>query len=129
MGQKMIMLVDDDNDDRGFFCSAVKKIDPSCVCLLTENGKDALEKLRNAPQLPDLIFLDLNMPVMNGVECLKELKKDALLKNIPVIIYSTSVNQEDMNRTKQLGASHYLVKPFDTNTLPDEIAKVIAMNF
>ncbi len=93
---KILMIVDDDKDDRFFFRSAIRKNNPTFECIEAENGVDALEQLRKAEQLPDFIFLDLNMPKMDGRECLKELKKDKTLKKIPVIIYSTSTKLSDI---------------------------------
>ena len=81
------LIVDDDADDCEFFCEAVSEINPHSRCLLANNGEDALMKLRTEmTNLPDLIFLDLNMHRMDGRKCLIELKKDSKLKNIPVII-------------------------------------------
>jgi CheY-like chemotaxis protein len=90
---KILMIVDDDKDDRFFFCSAIRKNNPSYECIEAENGADALKQLRTTKQLPDFIFLDLNMPKMDGRECLKELKKDETLKKIPVIIWDFLLNR------------------------------------
>jgi len=70
------------------FCEAVKEINIEVECIVAINGEDALHKLKNdLRHMPEYIFVDLNMPRMNGVNCLTELKKDPQLKNIPVIIY------------------------------------------
>jgi CheY-like chemotaxis protein len=123
--QKKILLVDDDADDRFFFQRAVKKIDGSYECITAQNGEDALEKLRAAARLPDYIFLDLNMPLMNGKACLAELKRDERLKNIPVIIYTTSNFSKDFEDTMKMGAAHYMTKTSDINLLSGII--VLAM--
>jgi CheY-like chemotaxis protein len=120
------MIVDDDKDDRFFFRSAIRKNNPSFECVEAENGVEALQQLRKTEQLPDFIFLDLNMPKMDGRECLKELKKDETLKNIPVIIYSTSEYKLDKEVTKELGADFFLTKLSDIYPLPEELVK--AMN-
>ena len=125
MTKFFLMIVDDDKDDRFFFRNAVKEIDPSYECLEAQDGLEALEKLRKADTLPHFIFLDLNMPIMNGKECLMELKKDEKLKNIPVIIYSTSNYKEDIDSTRELGAVYYLTKLFDVTKLPDELIKAM----
>ncbi|MEO7175367.1 MAG: response regulator [Saprospiraceae bacterium] len=124
--RKILMIVDDDKDDRGFFCSAIRKNNPSYEIVEAENGADALKQLRKAKQLPDFIFLDLNMPKMGGRECLKELKNDEKLKNIPVIIYSTSEYKVDIKVSKELGADYFLTKLSDIYPLPEELIK--AMN-
>jgi CheY-like chemotaxis protein len=124
--KKLLMIVDDDKDDRFFFRSAIRKNNPSFECVEAENGVEALQQLRTTEQLPDFIFLDLNMPKMDGRECLKELKKDKTLKNIPVIIYSTSEFKLDKEVTKELGADFFLTKLSDIYPLPEELVK--AMN-
>jgi CheY-like chemotaxis protein len=119
--KKIVMIIDDDSDDRYFFKAALKKLGEDFVCYEAENGIDALQKLRKEEQLPDFIFLDLNMPLMNGKDCLVELKKDSELKNIPVIIYSTSNSKTDIDLTYKLGAVFYLTKPMDVSLLPEKI--------
>jgi CheY-like chemotaxis protein len=119
--EKILMIIDDDRDDRFFFALAIKEINNLNKCFEAEQGVDALEQLKNAKQLPDFIFLDINMPKMDGWECLKELKKNESLKYIPVIMYSTSSREEDINKAYKLGAVHFLTKPFNITTLADEI--------
>ena len=122
---KLLMIVDDDKDDRFFFRSAIHKNNPIFECIEAENGVDALQQLRNLEKLPDLIFLDLKMPKMDGKECLKELKKDKNLKDIPVIIYSTSEYKLDKEVTNELGADYYLTKLSDIYPLPQELIKAM----
>ncbi|MEO8147792.1 MAG: response regulator [Bacteroidia bacterium] len=123
--KKIIMIIDDDSDDRFFFIEAVREIDASIECREAQQGVEALEQLRNSDSLPDFIFLDLNMHLMDGWQCLAELKKDECLKNIPVIIYTTSNFKEDMDLTIKQGAVYYLVKPSDISNLPGEIIKAM----
>ena len=124
------MIVDDDADDREFFCDVVKKIDSSIECIVAVNGEDALKILRRrVTQLPDFIFLDLNMPKMDGRKCLAELKKDVLLKNIPVIIFTTSSDCKDEEVTRKLGASYFLTKPSKFFLLQKEIIFVMNENW
>jgi CheY-like chemotaxis protein len=119
------MIIDDDADDRFFFKDAVKKIQSS-VKFMEANGCEAgIALLRTAEHLPHFIFLDINMPRMDGSECLKQLKADARLKHIPVIMYSTSFCEASINEFHQLGASNYLNKPTDLNTLPEQILETI----
>lgn len=122
---KILMIVDDDRDDRFFFINAVRKVDAAFVCLVAQNGEEALQQLKITTDLPDYIFLDINMPVMGGKACLIELKKDHRLRAIPVIIYSTSMNQPEIEELSKLGSAYYLTKPNDTNTLPAQIAKAM----
>lgn len=111
-------LIDDDEDDRDIFISALNRINPSFTCATAIHGEDALSILKDKPEfVPDVIFLDLNMPRMDGRTCLKELKKKPLLSDIPIIIFTTSSHHKDVNDTFILGASHYLVKPTSFNIL------------
>ena len=86
-----IMLIDDDEDDLDIFFQALMKIDPSIQFAGFKNGMEAIKLLNDSDMLlPDLIFLDLNMPCMNGLECLKMIRENGALNNTPVIIYSTA---------------------------------------
>jgi len=127
MVQKYFMIIDDDPDDRMFFANALKQMLSSSVCIEAIGGIDALQQLRMTEQLPDFIFLDINMPRMDGRECLLELKKDALLKSIPVIMYSTSFTAKGIDKYYKLGAASCLHKPTDMNKLPAAILEAIKM--
>jgi CheY-like chemotaxis protein len=108
-----VLIVDDDEDDRDLFCIAVHELEPKINCILARNGEEALQGLRleKFPK-PDLIFLDLNMPRLNGFQFLRELKQDSIqLKGIPIVIYTASKNEEDLDETKELGAEHFFAKP------------------
>ena len=124
-----LFIADDDEDDRLFFCEAVKKIEPKTECIIAVNGEDALEKLKATPQLPDYIFLDLNMPRVNGFRCFKEIKQDEHLKDIPVIIFSTTSSQKEKNEMLALGAKRFIVKPTSLNILIDELLEVFGGNY
>ncbi len=124
--QKIVMIVDDDVDDIEFFCEALNEIDASLQYLTALNGVDALSKLRSDKNvLPHFIFLDLNMPRMDGKQLLKELKNDYVLKNIPTIIYSTSSMSTDIEEAKALGATHFLTKPSSFKKLCDDIFYIL----
>ena len=121
-----ILIVDDDEDDCYSFCEAVREIDPSLEYLVAHDGEEALTKIRTSgAALPDLIFLDLNMPRMNGLRCLVELKKDSQLRNIPVIILSTSCSPRDIEEAKVNGAAYFMIKPSKYGKLREEILFVI----
>ena len=92
----LLFLIDDDPDDQHVFAEALSEIDGSVSLLTASNGLEALETLRKgSSRLPDLIFLDLNMPKMNGKQFLKELKSEPNLQDIPVVIYTTSSAKTD----------------------------------
>lgn len=124
---KLIMIVDDDVDDRFFLETAIHKINDNISCLHAINGEDGIKQLKALTILPKFIFLDLNMPVMNGKEFLSLLKSDENLKHIPVIIYTTSVSSEDMKFTSELGAAYYLPKTADLEKLPAKVSFAIDM--
>src|SRR5688500_6640556 len=91
-----VFLIDDDADDTEVFELALNKIDSRISLFTAKNGKQAMEKLNTEPDfIPDIIFLDLNMPTMNGHDCLAEIKKLERFQNIPVFIYTTSNNPRD----------------------------------
>ena len=124
-GKKVFMLIDDDEDDRFFFKEALTDVLGSVDCLEANGCVEGLELLRKAEPLPHFIFLDINMPGMDGRECLKELRKDSKLKSIPVIMYSTSFSDKIIAELHALGASGCLNKPTDMNKLPAQILKAI----
>lgn len=118
-------MIDDDPDDREIFALALEEIDQDYKCITASNGMDALKKLADPDFVPNLIFLDLNMPIMSGKQCLHEIKKITRLSEIPVIIYSTSSYAQDIEETKQLGASHFLIKPSSIRILTSCLNELI----
>ncbi|MCW3086176.1 MAG: response regulator receiver protein [Bacteroidetes bacterium] len=125
---KIVLIVDDDEDDRSLFYDAVKEVDSTIACISANDGEEALELLKNKKTvLPDFIFLDLNMPRVNGKQCLIEIKKMPGLNNIPVVIYSTTKRAEDVEEMKKLGASQFLTKPALFSEICHVISDVFAM--
>ncbi len=128
--QKLFFIVDDDADDQELFMEAVSEVDNSIKCLSSSDCEEALDLLKNKKiALPDMIFLDLNMPRFNGKQCLAELKKQAHLRNIPVIIYSTSSEKRDIDETTRLGAAHFLTKPNNFEELCEALTYVISQDW
>jgi CheY-like chemotaxis protein len=112
MTEKTFLLVEDDNDDCELFTEAIEAVDASVRFYFASDGIEALDKLSdNAIQSPDIIFLDINMPQMNGWQFLNRLKEDKTLKDIPVIMYSTSSQMKDMKKASASGALCFLTKP------------------
>jgi CheY-like chemotaxis protein len=125
-----VMIVDDDEDDIELFCEALKDVDGNINCISASNGEDALMTLnKENAVLPDYIFLDLNMPRLNGKQCLKKIKSNATLRDIPVIVYTTSKLKEDVEETKKLGATTFLTKPNQLNDLRKAIASILQGKF
>ena len=106
-----LMLIDDDEDDREFFLQVMVDILPDLVCDTASNGKIALDKLNTSAERPDLIFLDLNMPLMNGRQFLAEIRNHKHLTDIPVVILSTSGESQTIRETISLGAKYFITKP------------------
>jgi len=126
-----ILLTDDDPDDREFFADAITDIRLNFPVEFCINGKELLDRLNDKNLIiPDIIFLDLNMPVMSGFESLKQIRAHAKFKNIPIIaVYSTSSTEEGIMNTFGLGANAYIVKPTDFNDLKKLLKKVIEMDW
>lgn len=117
MQKKTILLADDDSDDTDMFLEALGSINSDIVCHAAVNGSELLAKLDKLEEKPALIFLDLNMPVMDGWQCLKHLKEDQRYSDIPVIMISTSSHKKEMDLAIKLGALCYFVKPYHFNDL------------
>ena len=107
----LLFLVDDDVDDHEIFKSALSQVDESILLMIAGNGKEALQVLSSLDQLPDFIFLDLNMPRMGGIQFLTEIKKSDSLHIIPVIVYSTSNHPDDKGKALDGGATKFFTKP------------------
>jgi CheY-like chemotaxis protein len=121
----LILIVDDDSEDRELFREAIAEIDPSIRCYSAKDGKDALREMNHGLDLPDFIFLDINMPVMNGRECLIEIKKHTRLRQIPVIMYSTTSDTKEIKGFYSLGAHDFLIKPHNFKKLVEALSSII----
>lgn len=115
MDLKRILLVEDDVEDQSLFLQALDTLKLNIQCRAVNNGKEALEHLDIISRY-EMIFLDLNMPLMNGIDCLKALKQHSKYKDIPVIIFTTSMNPADIENCKTMGAKTIFRKP---NKFPD----------
>ncbi|MBA3828056.1 MAG: response regulator [Taibaiella sp.] len=129
MRSKKILLIDDDEDDQLMFCDALNEINSSVECAVVNNGQAGLDYLYHNPPPPDIIFLDLNMPIMNGYECLTALKQQDSYKDIPVIIFSTSSSPVDIAKTKKLGADVFITKPNDYDALRAKLGNIINSDY
>lgn len=124
-----VLLADDDEDDRLMLEEAVRDVLPQIRFESVENG-DALMTLLSMQDrtLPDMVFLDLNMPGKNGRVCLDEIRTSDRLKHLPVIIYSTSSNLKDIDETFEKGANLYMQKPNSYRELTDLAKKLFSLN-
>ena len=112
-----ILLVEDDEDDQDIFREGVKLVKPGCKLLIAQNGEEGLTILQAGNPKPDYIFLDVNMPKMDGRAFLKSVKSDPLYSKIPVVIYSTNNNKSELGEYFKLGASNFVTKPSEFELL------------
>jgi len=129
MIHKTILLVDDDLDDQVIFLDALTEIAKQVTCKIANNGVEAFKILQRMTPPPSIIFLDLNMPFMNGFECLGLIKKDEAYKRIPMVILTTSNDPVDEARAKGLGAQLFFTKTPDFNLLKSTIMDVLTTDF
>ncbi len=119
-----ILLIDDDKDDQALFCEAVKVIAPSAQCDVADNCDQGLRLLNSYTTLPDLIFLDINMPITDGRQTLRNIKQTPRLRPIPVIMYSTSSHPSEIDEFQSMGVQ-YLVKSTSFRELVKSLATYI----
>jgi CheY-like chemotaxis protein len=121
----IILLVDDDPEDRELFLEVLKEIDPSVSCITAENGEEALKLLSiELTILPDLIIMDINMPFMNGIKCLSRIRQFGKLQTMPVIMYSTTIRDEDRKEIERHHAD-CIVKPSGYQTLKSLLEGIV----
>ncbi len=120
-----ILLVDDDKDDQLFFTEALNEVNPKIDCDIANNGLEAIDHLYKIPPPPSIIFLDLNMPYMNGFECLSAIKNDLNYSNIPIVVLTTSNDSDDRKKSLELGANVFVTKPSDFSSLTSEIRDIL----
>ena len=120
-----VMLVEDNPSDARLMIEALRDADFDGDLRIVHDGVEAMNHLRERTQsLPDLVLLDLNLPRKDGREVLAEMKRDPLLRHIPVVVLSTSRNEQDVRRSYELGANAFLSKPAEMNEL-FQTAKII----
>ncbi len=124
-----IFLIDDDEDDQFMFKEVIESINPTLHCDTATNGKIALDKLKVSASLPDIIFLDLNMPIMNGFDFLIQIKKENQLNKIPIVIFTTSINLRDKELSNEFGAQFFLTKPNDFHVLRKKLQQILSTDF
>jgi CheY-like chemotaxis protein len=112
-----VYLADDDQDDRQFFSDALKELPVKIDLTTFQNGVDLMADLFSDAPLPKAIFLDLKMPMMDGFECLADIKAEEKFNAIDVVIYSTSFNDWEVEKLQEMGANSYLQKPSSFNQL------------
>ena len=125
-----ILLADDDEDDRLFFKEAFEESKINTHVKIVNDGVELMDHLtKDDIQLPNILFLDLNMPRKTGTDCLLEIKRTEHLKDIAIVIYSTSSSEKDIEETFVQGANVYIKKPSDFNMLKKILEQVITVNW
>jgi CheY-like chemotaxis protein len=123
----LVLFIDDDTDDYRLFCDALRTFNETAECLQAFNGRDALNVLnQSSSTLPDYIFLDVNMPIMGGWECLKKIKANPILKDLPVIVYTTSSDASEIELFRKMGAEAFITKPSTFKQLVKTLKKILA---
>lgn len=124
-----VFLTDDDADDRFLFEEALMDVRNNISITAFNNGEQLMNLLKDKKSRhPNLIFLDLNMPLKNGIECLEEIKNNDNLKYIPVVIFSTSRQKETVNQAYIKGANFYMYKPDNFEKLKLLLDKVFSLS-
>lgn len=122
-----ILLAEDDDDDSMLFKEVLNEISVNANFMRVKNGEELMHLLNtNENKLPDILFLDINMPRKNGFECLLEIKKTEKLKSLPVVILSTSSGKELVSKMYEAGASLYVCKPNQFSQFKNIIQSIIA---
>ena len=125
-----IILADDDEDDRLFFTDAFDELKINTRVKTFKDGIYLMDYLNGDDiTLPNVLFLDLNMPRKSGLECLKDIKKNPKFSDIAIAIYSTSASEEDIEKTFVMGANIYIKKPSDFKTLKKVLSEVVTINW
>ena len=120
-----VYLVDDDEDDRKLFSEALEEVGRNVQLNLFSGGEDLLNELLKKKQLPNIIFLDLYMPRMDGEECLARIRANEKLDSVCVIMYSTVMDLERIEELFNAGANRYLKKPSSYPALKKALDKAI----
>lgn len=127
---KTILLADDDEDDRYFFSLAVESLSREIKLLTFDDGVSLLHHLENKMvDNPAILFLDINMPVLNGHQCLEQIRASPKWKDLPIAMYTTSNHVKDIEKSKDLGANVFIKKPFKLNVLIEIIQWVLSIDW
>lgn len=126
---KHIILAEDDEDDSLFFEEALNTVSDPPVLVRAKDGVELTELLTEHSPLPDLVFMDLNMPRKNGAQCLMEIREQKNLYKLPVIVLSTSNSQDIIDQMYESGANLYIQKPSDIRLWKKAIERVLAMDW
>ena len=119
------LLIDDDLDDQEVFVMTLEKISKNIVCTTADSGVAALKMLQDGQFIPEYIFMDMNMPKMNGIDCLQAVKEFPHLKDCKIYMYSTTGENSVVQKIKDLGAVDFIVKPTSPAVLQEILSKIL----
>lgn len=122
-----LILADDDPDDHELFKDALLQIAPAINLSIADNGKELLDLLRH--YVPDFIFLDLYMPCKSGLECLKAIRSDQVLENVPVIIFSSATHKPSIEKAYEMGADLFFIKPNNYRDLLSSMKAILSLDW
>jgi DNA-binding response OmpR family regulator len=122
---KYIVLTDNDNLERTLFRIIVNRLDPPVKFAEYQSGQELCAMLKASETLPDIVFLDVDMPGKNGIDCLIEIRSDERLSTLPVIMYSGNSDQRTIDAAYYNGANHYFIKPGDSTQLLAQLTWLI----
>jgi CheY-like chemotaxis protein len=122
-----VVLADDDQDHGLLFKMVLKQVDPSKTLYIIKDGDSLLQSLET--QVPDLLFLDLNMPCKSGLECLQDIRENLHLTELPIVVYSSSTHMTDIQKSYLHKADLYMVKPFNSFHLRNALESILSMEW
>jgi CheY-like chemotaxis protein len=125
MKSREIFLIDDDQDDQQIFCEALKEVDQAAVCYTAKNGLEAIEQLKQQRVHPDVIFVDLNMPVVDGFEFLALYSETFVANGTTVIVYTTTNDTSAKSKALHLGAHDFKTKPSTFSGVVDVLREIL----
>jgi PleD family two-component response regulator len=126
MERKVCLLIDDDADDRNLFSTAMGELESDLEVITIKDANTAIHDIRDGKIRPSIIFLDLNMPCVNGYQVLVYLKGQIRHRKIPVVVYSTSNDPDEVKRTKKLGATAFFEKPVTYSDLKQRLSDLLS---
>ena len=122
-----VVLADDDLDHGFLFKLVLEQVDPTKTVTIVKDGAELIDFLSH--QVPDLLFLDLNMPCKNGLECLQEIRQKLQLFDLPIVLYSNSTRMTDIQKSYIHKADLYMVKPFNTAHLKNALESIFNLEW
>jgi DNA-binding NtrC family response regulator len=125
MYYKSVLLIDDDIDYRDLFCTAVRDISPEIDCKQFANGIDGVNYLNSIAELPEIIFIDIDMHIIDGLSFLKDIQENEILTNIPIYIYSTPLMIKEMEDSLKQHVTGYLFKTADFANFEHDLSEIL----